>query len=165
MSMLGIIAGLWAEKFDHIAAITNFIVTPMSGGVRSAGLVELGGTCAPPVKERFGQLEGYTKWLLKDEVATALGGRDASRDWMGFRPTLPDALPVIGTSSKVPGVVYAFGHQHVGWTLGGITGRIVADLARGAEPEVAVAPFSARRFDSKPWWRPFASAPQLFPQT
>ena len=143
----------------------GFIVTPMSGGVRSAGLVELGGTCAPPVKERFGQLEGYTKWLLKDEVATALGGRDASRDWMGFRPTLPDALPVIGTSSKVPGVVYAFGHQHVGWTLGGITGRIVADLARGAEPEVDIAPFSARRFDSKPWWRPFASAPQLFPQT
>ena len=143
----------------------GFIVTPMSGGVRAAGLVELGGTCAPPVKERFGQLEGYTKWLLKDEVATALGGRDASRDWMGFRPTLPDALPVISTSSKVPGVVYAFGHQHVGWTLGGITGRIVADLARGAEPEVDVAPFSARRFDSKPWWRPFASAPQLFPQT
>ena len=79
--------------------------------------------------------------------------------------SLPDALPVIGTSSKVPGVVYAFGHQHVGWTLGGITGRVVADLARGAEPEVDVAPFSARRFDSKPWWRPFASAPQLFPQT
>jgi ABC-2 type transport system permease protein len=30
MSMLGVIAGLWAEKFDHIAAITNFIVTPLS---------------------------------------------------------------------------------------------------------------------------------------
>ena len=130
------------------------------GGARRAR-----GHVRSPVKERFGQLEGYTKWLLKDEVATALGERDASLDWMGFRPTLPDALPVIGTSSKVPGVVYAFGHQHVGWTLGGITGRIVADLARGAEPEVDIAPFSARRFDSKPWWRPFASAPQLFPQT
>ena len=54
--------------------------TPMSGGVRAAGRVEFGGTCAPPVKERFGQLEGHTKRLLKDEDATALGGRDASRD-------------------------------------------------------------------------------------
>ena len=30
MSMLGIIAGLWAEKFDHLAAVTNFVVTPLS---------------------------------------------------------------------------------------------------------------------------------------
>jgi glycine/D-amino acid oxidase-like deaminating enzyme len=51
--------------------------------------------------------------------------------------------------------VYAFGHQHVGWTLGGITGRIVADLALGKQPEVDITPFAARRFDATPWWRAF----------
>jgi D-amino-acid dehydrogenase len=55
----------------------------------------------------------------------------------------------------VPGVLYAFGHQHIGWTLGGITGRLVADLATGKAPEVDLAPFSARRFRGKPWW-PYA---------
>jgi D-amino-acid dehydrogenase len=84
-----------------------------------------------------------------------LGARDRERDWLGFRPTLPDALPVIGPSSRVPGVLYAFGHQHIGWTLGGITGRLVADLATGKAPEVDLAPFSARRFRGKPWW-PYA---------
>ena len=133
----------------------GFIVTPMSGGVRAAGLVELGGTCAPPVPERFGQLEDYTRWMLKEDAVAALGERDRANDWLGFRPTLPDALPVIGPSSKVPGVVYAFGHQHVGWTLGGITGRIVVDLALGKQPEVDITPFAARRFDATPWWRAF----------
>jgi D-amino-acid dehydrogenase len=51
--------------------------------------------------------------------------------------------------------LYAFGHQHVGWTLGGITGRIVADLALGKQPEVDITPFAARRFDATPWWRAF----------
>ena len=51
-------------------------MTPMSGGVRAAGLVELGGTCAPPVPERFGQLEDYTRWMLKDDAVAALGERD-----------------------------------------------------------------------------------------
>jgi ABC-2 type transport system permease protein len=30
LSVLGIIASLWAEKFDHIAAVTNFLVMPLS---------------------------------------------------------------------------------------------------------------------------------------
>ncbi len=30
MAALGIIAGLWAEKFDHMATVTNFIVTPLT---------------------------------------------------------------------------------------------------------------------------------------
>ena len=69
--------------------------------------------------------------------------------WMGFRPTLPDALPVIGTSSKVPGCVRVRASAR-GVDAGGITGRIVADLARGAEPRFASRRFG-ERFDSKPW--------------
>lgn len=149
----------------------GFIVTPMAGGVRAAGLVELGGLRAGPVASRFEQLDAETRALFaprdahrstnpKSETGTGaspfpLGARDRERDWLGFRPTLPDALPVIGPSSRVPGVLYAFGHQHIGWTLGGITGRLVADLATGKAPEVDLAPFSARRFRGKPWW-PYA---------
>ena len=51
----------------------GFIVTPMSGGVRAAGLVELGGTCAAPVPERFGQLEDYTRWMLKEDAVAVAG--------------------------------------------------------------------------------------------
>jgi ABC-2 type transport system permease protein len=30
LSLLGMIGGIWAEKFDHIAAVTNFVITPFS---------------------------------------------------------------------------------------------------------------------------------------
>ena len=59
---------------------------------------------------------------------------------------MPDALPVIGRSRKLPSVLYAFGHQHVGWTLGGITGQLVAELADGRTQSVDCAPYSLDRF-------------------
>ena len=30
MSLLGVLTGVWAEKFDHMSTITNFVVTPLS---------------------------------------------------------------------------------------------------------------------------------------
>ena len=49
-------------------------------------------------------------------------------EWLGFRPTLPDFLPVIGPSKNNENIIYAFGHHHLGWTLGAITGKIVAGI-------------------------------------
>ena len=89
----------------------------MSGGLRSAGLVELGGTEAPPTPARYDQLELATRSMLNPEAASALGPSVKSADWLGFRPTMPDALPVIGRSTRAPNIIYAFRHQHVGWTL------------------------------------------------
>lgn len=134
----------------------GFIVSPMAGGVRAAGLVELGGIELGPVSKRFTQLDHATRALF-DPDAFAFGERDTQNDWLGFRPTLPDALPVIGKSSKFENVLYAFGHQHIGWTLGGITGRVVAAMAVGKNPGVDLDPFSPKRFASKAWWRLFAS--------
>ena len=30
LGLIGIVAGLWAEKFDHMASVTNFIIIPLS---------------------------------------------------------------------------------------------------------------------------------------
>jgi glycine/D-amino acid oxidase-like deaminating enzyme len=95
----------------------GYISSPMSGGLRSAGLVELGGTIAPPTPARYDQLELATRSMLNPEAASALGPSVKSADWLGFRPTMPDALPVIGRSTRAPNIIYAFRHQHVGWTL------------------------------------------------
>jgi D-amino-acid dehydrogenase len=66
--------------------------------------------------------------------------------WMGHRPSLPDSLPVIDRSSRCRDVVYAFGHGHVGMTGAPCTGKVVADLILGREPEIDIKPFSHRRF-------------------
>ncbi|NBX42492.1 MAG: FAD-dependent oxidoreductase [Rhodobacteraceae bacterium] len=65
--------------------------------------------------------------------------------WMGCRPTLPDALPVIGPSPSCSKIIHAFGHQHLGLTLAGVTGRIVADLLDGRQPNLAIGGLSAAR--------------------
>jgi D-amino-acid dehydrogenase len=67
-------------------------------------------------------------------------------NWMGFRPSLPDHLPVIGISPLHRNAIFAFGHQHLGLTLAGVTADIVDDLISGIEPAVDLRPFRADRF-------------------
>jgi D-amino-acid dehydrogenase len=66
--------------------------------------------------------------------------------WMGHRPSLPDSLPVLGTSRATPDIIYAFGHGHVGMTAAPMTGRLVADLVTGRPPAIDITPFAPSRF-------------------
>ena len=118
----------------------GFFMTPMEGGLRAAGTVEFAGLDAPPRPERTQALAAAARRLLPD-----LG--EAAESWLGFRPTLPDALPAIGPLASDPRILCAFGHQHLGMTLGGITGKLIADLVDGKDPpSVDLAPFRPDRF-------------------
>ena len=67
--------------------------------------------------------------------------------WLGRRPTLPDAKPIIGRSPKNKNVMYAFGHQHIGWTLAAVTGKAINEIAKGSQPNFDISPFSPNRFN------------------
>jgi D-amino-acid dehydrogenase len=68
-------------------------------------------------------------------------------EWQGCRPSLPDSLPVLGRAPRWRNLFLAFGHQHIGLTLGPLTGMIVADLVAGRDPRIDLAPYGAvRRF-------------------
>lgn len=103
---------------------SGFYMTPLTGGLRAAGTVELGGLGRPSRSVRTAIIEKRARTLLPE-----LG--PAGSTWLGFRPSMPDSLPVIGPSPKDSRVVYAFGHGHVGLTFGGITGRLVSDIISG----------------------------------
>ena len=120
-------------------ADAGFYLSPVDGGLRAAGTVELAGLDAKPNPRRLDYIERTARRALP-----ALHQRGDT--WLGFRPTLPDSLPVIGRSSKHPSVVYAFGHQHVGLTLGGITGKLVQQIIDREDPIVDPAPYRAQRF-------------------
>lgn len=64
---------------------------------------------------------------------------------MGFRPSTPNSLPLIGEIGQT-GVFAAFGHQHIGLTAGPKTGRIVAAQIDGQPPNIDLAPYDANRF-------------------
>ena len=62
--------------------------------------------------------------------------RDVKSTWLGFRPTLPDSLPVIGSSKINKNIIYGFGHQHIGWTLGAVTGKIINSICNDKIPNI-----------------------------
>ncbi len=75
-----------------------------------------------------------------------MGLLSGGQEWMGHRPSTPDSLPVLGRSARHPNVYFAFGHNHSGLTLGGMTGRLMADLVAGRPTSVDLAPFDPARF-------------------
>jgi D-amino-acid dehydrogenase len=118
----------------------GFVVTPLETGLRIGGAVELGGIERAPNFRR-------SKALL-EKAKHFLPGLDPSggREWMGFRPSLPDSLPVIGRSSGHPSVIYAFGHGHLGLTQAAATGRLIRDLVSEQTPPLDLSAFSPQRF-------------------
>jgi D-amino-acid dehydrogenase len=118
----------------------GFVATPLATGIRIGGAVELGGLHGAPDYRR-------SEAMLRKAAAFLPGlNTEGGRQWMGFRPSLPDSLPVIGRSRASPDVVYAFGHGHLGLTQAAATGRLVADLVLGRPPAIPVEPFRAGRF-------------------
>ena len=121
----------WAER--------GLYMTPMQHGIRVAGAVELAGLS--PARNK-GLLD-----LLQLSSKRALSALTTPTDsWMGFRPSLPDGLPVIGRSRLSNRVIYAFGHQHIGLTLGGLSGTLVADLVAERTSPLDLTPYGPGRF-------------------
>ncbi|WBU63734.1 NAD(P)/FAD-dependent oxidoreductase [Paracoccus aerodenitrificans] len=118
----------------------GFMVTKLDTGIRVGGAVELGGLDAPPNYKRAEAMLKKAKAFLPDL------NTEGGRQWMGFRPSLPDTLPVIGPSGAGPRVTYAFGNGHLGLTQSAGTARLVADLVTGQPPAIDLAPFSPSRF-------------------
>lgn len=119
----------------------GFVVTPLESGLRIGGAVEFGGLEAAPNHAR-------TKTLY-DKAATFLDGLppfESGALWMGFRPSMPDSLPVIGAAGRNPHVIHAFGHGHYGMTQATVTADIVAALVAGRAPSFDITPFSPKRF-------------------
>ncbi|MCK8043900.1 FAD-binding oxidoreductase [Shewanella sp. 1CM18E] len=122
----------------------KFIITPMLDGTRLAGTVEFGGLKAPLVNERADCLFPHAKALLPELFANAQAS-DGER-WMGFRPSMPDSLPVLGRSSKQSNVFFSFGHQHLGLTWSAITAQLLAEEVQGKQSSVDLEPYSIDRF-------------------
>jgi D-amino-acid dehydrogenase len=118
----------------------GFVVTPLSTGIRIGGAVELGGLKMEPDYRRSEAMLKKAKSFLPDPNA------EGGRQWMGFRPSMPDSIPVIGTSKATSAVIYAFGHGHLGLTQSAFTGRLVSDIVARRNPAIAIDPFRIGRF-------------------
>lgn len=117
----------------------GFYATPMEHGMRIAGTVEIAGYRKAHNRRILDYMARKAQQML-DLPA------QPDSEWLGFRPTLPDSLPAIGYSSDSKRVLLAFGHQHIGLTLSGITGKLIAELANGEQPSHNIDAFNPGRF-------------------
>ncbi|MCV2870214.1 FAD-dependent oxidoreductase [Defluviimonas sp. WL0002] len=124
----------------NMVASGKFVITPMEGRLRLAGIVEFGGLDAPASDAPLRLLERQVraampdlKWSRKDE-------------WLGHRPAPTDSLPFIGKVPAMRGAFTGFGHHHIGLTAGPRTGRILAGLISGETPNINLAPYAPDRF-------------------
>ena len=120
-------------------AKTGFYMTPMKDGIRAAGTVEIAGLNKPMNKKMLTMIETTARSILPQ-----LG--KVKSQWMGFRPTLPDSLPVIGESQKCKNVYYAFGHQHLGLSLAAVTGKILSSLIENKRSNINIDQLNPYRF-------------------
>jgi len=133
------------KGYDHLlsrpAIFLNrgFGITPMEQGLRVVGTVEFGGLNNPPSKKRILNLVNNAKYIFPEL-------KEHQDEWLGFRPTLPDFLPVLGPSKNYKNLFYSFGHHHLGWTLGAISGKIISGMIAEENTNLNLSAYSSQRF-------------------
>lgn len=119
----------------------GYAIAPMEAGIRLTTGIEFADRDAPATPVQIERAEPFARDLLP-----TLGLPKDPHPWLGRRPCFPDSLPVIGRAPGQPGMWLAFGHQHLGFTLGPVTGRLLAEMMTGAAPITDPAPYRAERF-------------------
>lgn len=129
---------IWEEK--------SFVLCPMEHGLRMTSQVELAGLKAPPDYRRIESMIPMAQKMLP----SLKDGAAPWDRWLGFRPSLPDARPLVGPSPSAKAALFAFGHQHYGLSLAARTGEVIADLAAGERPEIDLDALSPARWTARP---------------
>lgn len=133
-----------ADAFDLkrqlVLPADGYVITPLATGIRVGGAAEFAGLKRPPDFRRSAMM------LKKSESVMQGLNTSGGKQWMGFRPSLPDTLPVVSRSKTSSQVIYAFGHGHLGLTQCAATATLVRDLALGAPSAIDMHPYRAERF-------------------
>jgi D-amino-acid dehydrogenase len=118
----------------------GYALAPMKKGMRLTTGAEFAERDAPPTPIQLARDEPLARALFP------LGPRLEPQPWLGRRPCLPDMVPVIGRGERHRGLWFAFGHAHHGFTLGPVTGRLIAEMMTGEMPFTDPSRYAAGRF-------------------
>ena len=115
-------------------------VTRLGDRIRAGGTAELAGYNLKLRHARRGTLEHVVSDLFPC-------GGDVTRAefWCGLRPMTPDGTPVIGPT-RYGNLHLATGHGTLGWTMAAGTGRVLADLLSGRQPEIPLEGLTIERY-------------------
>jgi len=121
-------------------AENGYCLTPMRKGIRLTTGAEFALRDAPPTPVQLDRSEPLAREIFP------LERRIDAEPWLGSRPCLPDMLPIVGPAPRHSGVWFNFGHHHLGFTMGPVTGRLIAEMLTGEAPFTDPRPYAADRF-------------------
>jgi len=130
-------AALTRPIFDVDA---SYVMAPMEAGLRVTSGTNLVRRETGPDPRQLARVKARLREAFP--VAEEL----LHEPWMGRRPTLPDTLPLIGPAPRHANLWLAFGHSHMGLTMGPITGRLIANALDGAAQPFSLAPCDPARY-------------------
>jgi len=119
---------------------SSYVMIPMDMGLRVTTGSNL--VCRETA-ETPRQIE---KVLPRVREAFPVGQRLVEKPWMGRRPSTPDSLPIIGPAPRHKNLWLAFAHAHMGFTMGPITGQIIANYVTGDTQSLAVNAYLPNRY-------------------
>jgi D-amino-acid dehydrogenase len=117
-------------------------LSPFDGGVRIAGVFELGARDTDAPRDAGARLMAAARPYLAGWCPEADAPVEA---WAGLRPSTPDGLPLIGALPGVEGVYVASGHGMLGVTLAPATAALLAPLVLEDRAAPELAPFDPGR--------------------
>jgi len=129
-------------KAPMMVAAGKFVVTPMEGRIRCAGVVEFASTEAPAQDRPLDLVKRQIAALFPDLTYEHMS------EWMGRRPATTDSLPLIGPATAIGNGHMAFGHQHIGLTAGPKTGRLIADMVSNQPNNADLSAFDPTRYQA-----------------
>lgn len=115
--------------------------TRLGDRIRVGGTAEIAGYDNMLRPQRRGPLDRS----LRDLFPNA-GDAGKASFWCGLRPMTPDGTPVLGRSGKFPNLFLNTGHGTLGWTMAAGSGRVLADLISGRQPEIETADLNLSRY-------------------
>lgn len=117
-----------------------YLMSPLQQGLRVTTGVEFNQTDAV---SNAVQLQSASKRVNE---AIQIASQSDDDIWCGARPSFPDAKPVIGESPHHKGLWFAFGHGHIGFNCGPITGKLLAQAMSDEPTDIDLQAFSVDRF-------------------
>lgn len=118
----------------------GYALAPMTQGIRLMTGAEFALRDSAPTPVQLDRVEPAAQGLFP------LAERAKAEPWLGRRPCMPDMLPVIGPVAGLKGLWVDFGHHHLGFTLGPVTGRLLAEMMIGETPFTDPMPYRIERF-------------------
>jgi D-amino-acid dehydrogenase len=108
----------------------KIVLSRLGTRLRAAGTAELAGYDTTVSRLRCAAIAQRVR-----ELFPGLGGITAHESWAGLRPATPDNVPIIGRT-RLRNLFLNTGHGTLGWTLACGSGRALADLVSGRQPEI-----------------------------